>query len=191
MVEILRLATIFVDCGVEKIRLTGGEPTIRKDFVDIVSALSGLKSRGLQTIGVTTNGIALRRKLLPLKNAGLDQINISLDTLDPFKFTLMTRRNGHEAVLNSLYSAVDLGFSSVKLNMVVINGVNHKEVVDFVNLTKDLPITVRFIEYMPFDGIIMTIETLTGTFFRKQMEYPKIYTLQGSFPINSNRLSHD
>ncbi|KAI8896514.1 molybdopterin synthase [Globomyces pollinis-pini] len=150
--EITKLAKLFVQQGIDKIRLTGGEPTIRKDFVDVVYELNKLKDIGLKSIGVTTNGIALKRKLPALKENGLNQINISLDTLDPFKFELMTRRKGHDVVLNSIKMAVDLNFDAVKLNVVVINKVNDQEVIDFVNLTKDLPIYVRFIEYMPFDG---------------------------------------
>ena len=138
----------------KKIRLTGGEPTIRKDFVEIVQGLNTLRDLGLEKIGVTTNGIALKRKLPRLKEAGLDQINISLDTLDPMKFELLTRRRGHEAVLSSIYQSIDLGFEAIKLNVVVMNKVNDSEVIDFVNLTKELPINVRFIEYMPFGGLI-------------------------------------
>ena len=138
--------------GITKIRLTGGEPTIRKDFISIVERLNGLREFGLQKIGVTTNGIALHRKLGALKSAGMDQINLSLDTLDPLKFELMTRRLGHDKVLASLYGAIDAGFETVKLNVVVIKGVNDMEVLDFVELTRELPISVRFIEYMPFDG---------------------------------------
>jgi GTP 3',8-cyclase / cyclic pyranopterin monophosphate synthase len=153
--EIMKLARLFVGQGVKKIRLTGGEPTIRKDFIEIVQGLNSLKDLGLEKIGVTTNGIALKRKLPSLKEAGLDQLNISLDTLDPMKFELLTRRRGHETVLSSVYQAVDLGFEAVKLNVVVMNKVNDSEVVDFVNLTKDLPINVRFIEYMPFGGTLV------------------------------------
>jgi molybdenum cofactor biosynthesis enzyme MoaA len=155
--EIMKLARLFVGQGVKKIRLTGGEPTIRKDFVEIVRGLNSLKTLGLEKIGVTTNGIALKRKLPSLKEAGLDQLNISLDTLDPMKFELLTRRRGHETVLSSVYQAVDLGFEAVKLNVVVMNKVNDSEVVDFVNLTKDLPINVRFIEYMPFGGTFCSL----------------------------------
>ncbi|KAJ3341270.1 hypothetical protein HDU91_000726 [Kappamyces sp. JEL0680] len=151
--EIYRLASLFVGEGVKKIRLTGGEPTIRKDLLEIIKLLNSLKGSGLETIGMTTNGIALKRKLPLLKEHGLDHLNISLDTLDPFKFQLMTRRQGHDAVLASIHQAVDLDFAAVKINVVVINKVNSSEVLDFVRLTKDLPITVRFIEYMPFDGM--------------------------------------
>ena len=117
-----------------------------------MEGLNELRKDGLKKIGVTTNGITLYRKLQALKLAGMDQINISLDTLDPLKFELMTRRLGHDKVLKSIYGAIDTGFEVVKLNVVVIKGVNDMEVMDFVELTRDLPISVRFIEYMPFDG---------------------------------------
>ena len=107
---------------------------------------------GLQSIGMTTNGIALFRKLELLKSAGLNALNISLDTLDPYQFQLMTRRKGLDAVLKSLDKAVSLNFDALKLNMVVIKGVNHEEILSFVEMTRNLPIYVRFIEYMPFDG---------------------------------------
>lgn len=149
--EIERLASIFVRSGVTKIRLTGGEPTIRPDFLDIVARLDRLRANGLQKIGVTTNGIILHRSLDALKEAGLDQINVSLDTLDPHKFVLMTRRKGLERVLKSVHGAVDAGFET-KLNVVVIRKVNDMEICDFVDMTRELPLTVRFIEYMPFDG---------------------------------------
>ncbi|KAI9338530.1 hypothetical protein BDR26DRAFT_935258 [Obelidium mucronatum] len=151
--EILRLASIFVkDCGVEKIRLTGGEPTVRKDLLDIVDGLNQLRQHGLTSIGMTTNGLALKSKLPQLKEAGLDHLNISLDTLSPHMFELLTRRRGHQSVLDSVYAALDTGFSSVKLNNVVMNGINDHEVVDFVELTRNNDLYVRFIEYMPFDG---------------------------------------
>jgi cyclic pyranopterin phosphate synthase len=92
--EILHLARLFVMHGVDKIRLTGGEPTVRKDLVDLVGKLASLRSHGLRTIAVTSNGIALRRKLPQLVTNGLNLLNLSLDTLDPFKFRLITRREG-------------------------------------------------------------------------------------------------
>ncbi|KAI8587687.1 molybdenum cofactor biosynthesis protein 1 [Geranomyces variabilis] len=150
--EILKLAHIFVSEGVTKIRLTGGEPTVRKDLLDIMDGLNALRPLGLEAIGMTTNALALKRKLPALKARGLDQLNISLDTLDPFKFELMTRRRGFEHVMDSIHAAVAEGFHPVKLNAVVIKNVNDMEVVRFVELTKDLPIYVRFIEYMPFGG---------------------------------------
>ncbi|KAI8822527.1 molybdenum cofactor biosynthesis protein 1 [Fimicolochytrium jonesii] len=150
--EILRLARMFVEEGVTKIRLTGGEPTVRRDLMDVISGLNELRPLGLKAIGITTNAIALKRKLPMLKANGLDQLNISLDTLDAHKFVLMTRRPGFQNVIDSIKEAVALGFEPVKLNAVVIKNVNDDEVVKFIAMTKDLPIYVRFIEYMPFGG---------------------------------------
>lgn len=148
--EILRLARLFVEAGVTKIRLTGGEPTVRKDLLPLVSQLSALG--GLETLAITTNGIKLDKKLPALKEAGLNAINISLDTLRPDRFAVITRREGHSRVMRSIDAAVQLGYDPVKVNVVVMRGVNDDEVADFVQLTRDRPINVRFIEYMPFDG---------------------------------------
>ncbi|KAJ1657384.1 hypothetical protein IWQ61_003204 [Dispira simplex] len=150
--EIVYLAAIFVKQGVTKIRLTGGEPTIRKDFVDLVGHLNLLRSWGLQSLAVTTNGIALRRKLPQLVENGLDGINFSLDTLNPLQFQLLTRRKGMERVLESIQMASEYPQLNVKINCVVMRQINEREVPDFVQYTQYRPITVRFIEYMPFDG---------------------------------------
>ncbi|KAJ3394939.1 Molybdenum cofactor synthesis protein 1 [Lobulomyces angularis] len=150
--EILKLASIFVKQGVTKIRLTGGEPTVRKDLFDIIAGLNDLKLIGLESIGITTNGIALERKLPKLKELGLDNINISLDTLDKFKFELLTRRKGFEMVLRNIDKSLELGFNQVKINTVIINKLNNEDVEKFIYLTKEKKVYVRFIEYMPFDG---------------------------------------
>ncbi|XP_054816622.1 GTP 3',8-cyclase, mitochondrial-like isoform X2 [Prosopis cineraria] len=154
--EIMRLANLFVSSGVNKIRLTGGEPTVRKDIEDICWDLSSLK--GLKTLAMTTNGIALARKLPKLKECGLTSVNISLDTLVPAKFEFMTRRKGHEKVMSSVNTAVDLGYNPV--NCVVMRGFNDDEICDFVELTRGKPINVRFIEFMPFDGNVWNVKKL-------------------------------
>uniref|UniRef100_A0A8C0GW27 Molybdenum cofactor biosynthesis protein 1 n=1 Tax=Chelonoidis abingdonii TaxID=106734 RepID=A0A8C0GW27_CHEAB len=148
--EIITLARLFVKEGVDKIRLTGGEPLIRPNVVDIVGQL--YKLEGLQTIAVTTNGINLARLLPRLKEAGLDAINISLDTLVPAKFEFIVRRKGFHKVMEGINKAVELGYNPVKVNCVVMRGLNEDELLDFVVLTKNQPLDVRFIEYMPFDG---------------------------------------
>ncbi|OWM67624.1 GTP 3',8-cyclase, mitochondrial isoform X2 [Punica granatum] len=158
--EIIRLADLFVAAGVEKIRLTGGEPTIRKDIEDICLQLSNLK--GLKTLAMTTNGITLARKLPKLKECGLTSINISLDTLIPAKFEFMTRRKGHEKVMEAINAAIDLGYDPVKVNCVVMRGFNDDEIVDFVELTRDKPVNVRFIEFMPFDGNVWNVKKLVS-----------------------------
>ncbi|XP_015713006.2 molybdenum cofactor biosynthesis protein 1 isoform X1 [Coturnix japonica] len=148
--EIITLAGLFVKEGVEKIRLTGGEPLIRPDVVDIVGQL--YKLEGLKTIAVTTNGINLARLLPRLKEAGLNAINISLDTLVPAKFEFIVRRKGFHKVMEGIHKATELGYRPVKVNCVVMRGLNEDELLNFVDFTKDLPLDVRFIEYMPFDG---------------------------------------
>lgn len=156
--EIIHLANLFVSSGVDKIRLTGGEPTIRKDIEDICFQLSNLK--GLKTLAMTTNGIVLAKKLPKLKECGLSSINISLDTLVPAKFEFMTRRKGHERVMESINLAVELGYNPVKVNCVVMRGINDDEICDFVELTREKPINVRFIEFMPFDGNVWNVKKL-------------------------------
>ncbi|KAK9863161.1 hypothetical protein WJX84_009071 [Apatococcus fuscideae] len=148
--EILHLAGLFADAGVTKIRLTGGEPTVKQDIEDVVASLASLP--GITDVGLTSNGLALSRKLPRLQAAGMNLLNISLDTLRPERFEQMTRRKGHDRVLRSIQHAIDLGYDPVKVNVVVMRGVNDDEIADFVELTRNLPINVRFIEYMPFDG---------------------------------------
>ncbi|CAA0808880.1 Cyclic pyranopterin monophosphate synthase-mitochondrial [Striga hermonthica] len=156
--EIIRLANLFVSSGVTKIRLTGGEPTVRKDIEEICLQLSRLS--GLKTLAMTTNGIVLANKLPRLKECGLSLLNISLDTLVPAKFEFMTRRKGHERVLKSIDAAIELGYNPVKVNCVVMRGFNDDEICDFVELTREKPINVRFIEFMPFDGNIWNVKKL-------------------------------
>ncbi|CAH1263454.1 MOCS1 [Branchiostoma lanceolatum] len=150
--EVVTLARLFVSQGVNKIRLTGGEPLVRPDVVDIVSELNKLRSLGLETIAMTTNALTLKRKLPQLHEAGLNLLNISLDTLVPAKFQFITRRKGWEKVMEGLEKALELGYNPVKLNCVVMRGVNEEEICDFVAMTEKKALDVRFIEYMPFDG---------------------------------------
>lgn len=150
--EILHLARLFVSQGVTKIRLTGGEPTVRPDIVELVQSLGQLKQYGLESLAMTSNGIALKRKLPALVQGGLDTLNVSLDTLDPHLFQVMTRRKGFDKVTGAIDEAVRLGMPHVKLNTVVMRGINDQEVLNFVAYTKNHPVNVRFIEYMPFDG---------------------------------------
>ncbi|CAH3119144.1 unnamed protein product [Porites lobata] len=148
--EIIALARLFVKEGVDKIRLTGGEPLVRKDIVELCEELGRIE--GLKTLAMTTNGITLSRKLPQLKDAGLNLLNISLDTLVPQKFEFITRRKGWHKVMESTDCALELGYDPVKVNCVVMRGMNEDEVCNFVSLTQNKPLDVRFIEYMPFDG---------------------------------------
>ncbi|KAE8749840.1 hypothetical protein FOCC_FOCC003308 [Frankliniella occidentalis] len=148
--EIVHLARLFVKQGVDKIRLTGGEPTVRKDVTEIVGRLNELD--GLRTIAMTTNGLTLTRQLVNLQKAGLNLLNISLDTLQPARYEQVTRRKGWERVIAGIDLAIQLGFEPVKVNCVVMRGFNDDEISDFARFTLDRKVDVRFIEYMPFTG---------------------------------------
>ncbi|EDW78908.2 uncharacterized protein Dwil_GK11297, isoform A [Drosophila willistoni] len=147
--ELIRLARIFVEQGVRKIRLTGGEPTIRRDIVDIVAEMKALPQ--LEHIGITTNGLVLTRLLPSLQRAGLDSLNISLDSLRKERFERITRRKGWERVIAGIDLAIQLGYRP-KVNCVLMRNFNEDEICDFVEFTRDRPVDVRFIEYMPFSG---------------------------------------
>ena len=154
--EIVYLSALFVSQGVTKIRLTGGEPTIRKDIVPLMQQVGDLRNRGLRELCLTTNGITLHRKLDAMAEAGLTGVNLSLDTLDPFQFQIMTRRKGFEAVVRSIdrileMNRLDAGIK-LKINCVVMRGINEREIIPFVEMGREKDIEVRFIEYMPFDG---------------------------------------
>ncbi|CAF0730686.1 unnamed protein product [Adineta steineri] len=150
--EILRLVRIFtLYGGVNKIRLTGGEPTIRKDLIDIIRGIRAYPT--MKTIGITTNGVLLHRFLEPLAEAGLNSLNISLDTLIKEKFEFLARRAAFTRVITNIRLALDMPklYPLVKINCVVMQGINTDELNDFIELTRDQPnLAVRFIEYMPF-----------------------------------------
>lgn len=148
--EVVYLAKLFVSAGVNKIKLTGGEPLVRPDIKRIVEQLGAID--GLQQLGLTTNGLLLKQKLPDLQKAGLHALNISLDTLIPAKFEFISRRSGWNRVIEAVDLALKLGYNPVKINCVVMKGLNDDEICDFVALTENKNIDVRFIEYMPFDG---------------------------------------
>jgi molybdenum cofactor biosynthesis protein A len=145
--EIFSIAQTFVENGVDKIRLTGGEPLLRKDFPEIASKLATL---GV-SLSITTNGILIDRHIEVLKQYQITKINLSLDTLVSSKFHSITLRNQFEKVIDNLHLLLNNDFK-VKVNVVLMKGFNENEIVDFVKLTQFLPISVRFIEFMPFAG---------------------------------------
>jgi cyclic pyranopterin phosphate synthase len=147
--EITRLTGILAGLGIEKIRLTGGEPLIRPEVEKLVAALS--KIDRIKKVGMTTNGLLLGDKAEQLKRAGLQSVNVSLDTLKPGKFKLITGVDGFVRVQASLQAARDAGLE-VKINMVVIRGWNDGELEDFVEFAMAEGYNVRFIEFMPLDG---------------------------------------
>lgn len=145
--EIEILATEFVKLGVNKIRFTGGEPLVRKDFDNIAARLSKLNCE----MAITTNGILVDQYINTFKNYGISKINISIDSLKEDKFNSITRRDYFNRVMNNIELLFSQGFFP-KLNVVVIRGVNDDELIDFIGLTKEWNTTVQFIEYMPFQG---------------------------------------
>ncbi|MES2881255.1 MAG: GTP 3',8-cyclase MoaA [Bacteroidota bacterium] len=145
--EIETLAKIFVAQGVKKIRLTGGEPLVRKDAPKIIEALGKLPVE----LAITTNGTRLHEMLPVLKDASLSTINVSLDTLQPDKFLLVTRRDLFQQVRSNIELLLQHHFT-VKINVVVMKGFNDNEINDFIAWTKHMPVQIRFIEFMPFSG---------------------------------------
>lgn len=161
--EVKRIARVFVQMGVKKIRLTGGEPTLRKDLVDIVRYLDSLRGEGLESIGITTNGLVLARSLPELVAAGLTHVNISIDSLLPDRFASISRQS--PKTLARVLATIDdaLRYApqlKVKLNVVVIKGMNDDEVASFVEMTRHRNLDVRFIEYMPFNSNAWSTQAL-------------------------------
>ena len=154
--EISYLSSLFVSQGVTKIRLTGGEPTIHPQILPIVQEIGLLRKNGLKDIGITTNGLTLARKLDAIVEAGVNAINLSLDTTDPFQFEIMTRRKGFDQVIKTINRILEMKRAGVdlklKINAVMIRGLNDAQLLPFVEMTRNQDLEVRFIEYMPFDG---------------------------------------
>lgn len=147
--EIIRLSSILASLGVEKIRLTGGEPLVRPSLENLTKSIR--KIRHIKSVGLTTNGLLLSDKIDALKSSGLDSVNISLDSFKEDRFRMMTGINGLNKVISSIQKARDAGLN-VKINTVVVRGWNDDEVVEFANFARRTGITVRFIEFMPLDG---------------------------------------
>ena len=148
--ELERLIRVALALGVSKVRLTGGEPLVRKGLIDFIRRLR--RFEGLKTLTMTSNGILLGQYAEELKNAGLDYLNISLDTLNAEKFRSITRFNHLDMVLQGIENARNAGFSLIKVNVVSIRDFNDDEVFDFVEFANRCGLMVRFIEYMPFPG---------------------------------------
>ena len=145
--EIYSIAKIFVNLGVTKIRLTGGEPLVRKDFPRILERLSSLNV----DLSITTNAVSIDRYLIQLKKAQVETINVSLDTLDAEKYQKITFRNYFNRVYQNILTLIAEGFK-VKINAVLMRGINEDEILSFIKFTKNLPVVFRFIEFMPFNG---------------------------------------
>lgn len=148
--EILRLVHLFTSLGFDKFRLTGGEPTVRARVVNLVQEIAAVP--GVNSLSMTTNGVLLSKLAAPLKAAGLQRVNVSLDTLDPHKFKQLTRWGSFEQVWDGIQAAQQAGLAPVKINTVVVRGYNEEDVASLAALTQDNPWQIRFIEMMPFAG---------------------------------------
>ncbi|WP_418604105.1 GTP 3',8-cyclase MoaA [Hwangdonia sp.] len=162
--EIYDIARTFVKHGVTKIRLTGGEPLIRKDIPIILEKLATLPVE----LSITSNAVIIDKFIDVLKVSGVKNINVSLDSLDEEKFKHITRRNEFKKVYNNILLLIKEGFN-VKLNAVLMKGFNDNEIIDFIKFTEDLPISVRFIEFMPFDGNKWDISKMVS--YKEVMDY--------------------
>jgi cyclic pyranopterin phosphate synthase len=146
--EIVRLVRIAVSMGISKVRITGGEPLVRKDVLSLCESISRVP--GLRSLSLTTNGVLLSDFAVGLLQAGIRRINVSLDTLKPERFAKITGKDLHSQVWAGIMAAEKAGISPVKLNAVIMCGVNEDEIEDLARLTFQFPFHVRFIEFMPF-----------------------------------------
>ena len=177
--EIARLVSILADLGIERIRLTGGEPLLRPNLENLIIGLTKIK--GIKSISMTTNGVLFGKKARALKAAGLEGVNISLDTFRPARFKEITGINSINKVIEAINAAERVGLN-VKINTVVIRGWNDDEIVDFANFARDTGHIVRFIEFMPLDGSGIWQSNLVYT--KREMIDLITRNLGGIVPLN-------
>ncbi len=182
--EVVFFVGLFARLGFHKFRLTGGEPTVRAHIVDLVERIA--HTPGVHSLSMTTNGVLLTRLAQPLAKAGLQRVNISLDTLDPQKFRRLTRWGHLEDVWEGIRAAEEAGLTPVKLNSVIVRGYNESDAVDLARLTYDHPWQVRFIEMMPFAGAteLQTTQMVTAADVQQRIEY----SLGKLEPLNNGEL---
>jgi len=149
--EIFHLVKIFTKIGIKKIRITGGEPLIRRNLSYLIGKISELQE--IKDIAITTNGILLKELINELYNAGLKRVNVSLDTLKADRFERITKMNGLVKVISGIERCLELGLTPIKINTVLMKGVNDDEIIDFVRMTEKNPFHIRFIEYMPWGRV--------------------------------------
>lgn len=171
--EIHRIVRLFADCGVDRVRLTGGEPLVRKDITSLIARLAA--TEGVRELTLTTNGVLLQQMAEELKAAGLDRINVSIDSLEASSYKQITGYDFSSKVVRGIEKAIEVGLQPVKINAVILRGINHSQVAALAGMSVDLPVTVRFIEYcptsndtqpaeeyMPYDEIRKIIENAFG-----------------------------
>jgi cyclic pyranopterin phosphate synthase len=159
--EIVYLTEIFVNLGITKLRVTGGEPMVRRDVESLIRQLAGIE--GVEDLAMTTNAHFLRGRAQGLKDAGLERITVSLDSLTPDRFALLTGRNELAQVLDGIDAAIEAGLQPVKVNCVAIRGINDDQALRFAEFAREKGVRVRFIEFMPLDN---------GKIWRREMVVP-------------------
>ncbi|MHC4144984.1 MAG: GTP 3',8-cyclase MoaA [Planctomycetota bacterium] len=145
--EIRRIVRLFVKCGIRKVRLTGGEPLVRKDIVELVRELAGID--GIEQLALTTNGVLLEPMAGQLKEAGLQRVNISVDSAQRQSYKHITRYDLLPEVTKGIHKAIEVGFTAVKINAVILKGINESEIPALARMSTGMPLAVRFIEYCP------------------------------------------
>jgi len=168
--EIFLLTRLFASLGFNKVRLTGGEPTVRANVVNLVRGIAS--TEGIQSVSMTTNGLLLSKLARPLVEAGLQRVNVSIDTLNPEKFHRLTRWGKVQDVWDGILAAEQAGLAPIKLNAMVVRGYNEEDVVELARLTLDHPWQMRFIEMMPFAGAtdLQTSQAVTAAEIKERIE---------------------
>ena len=168
--EIVRVVRVTAEMGVDRIRITGGEPLVRSQLAELVSMIKSVP--GINDVALTTNGLLLGDQVKELKDAGLDRLNVSLDTIDPVVFERITRRKGLEKVLQGIEAAKQVGFEKIRVNAVAITGISESEIVPLAEFARRESLELRFIEFMPLDGDEQwdTKQVLTGEQLRSIIE---------------------
>lgn len=191
--EIAEVVRVVAGMGIRKIRLTGGEPLVRKNLEQLVAMIANIP--GIEDIALTTNGMFLAPKAKALKEAGLTRVNISMDSLQPDRFKMITRGGDVRKVLNSIDACEEAGLSPIKLNVVLMKGLNDDEIADFIRLTLNRDIHVRFIEYMPighndaaWKKLYLPLARVKEVCAEQQWDYGSEAAIQGNGPSENYRL---
>lgn len=182
--DIARLINVAVEIGIRKIRITGGEPLVRKNITGLIRCISEVPE--IDDVAITTNGVLFNSMADELKSAGLDRVNFSLDTMVPEKFKYITRRDELAEVTKSVFRALELGLEPVKINTVVIKGFNDDELMDFADLAYRYPLNIRFIEFMPIGDLLFWKKERIVTALQIQEKIAQKYQLTPARYIKGN-----
>lgn len=190
--ELGRLVKVAARIGIRKVRLTGGEPLVRRNISNLIAEIAAIPK--ISDIAITTNGVFFADMAEELKKAGLNRVNFSLDSLDPKRFQYITSRGNLNDVIRSIAKAMEMGMGPIKINTVVMKGINDHEILDFVELAKKMPLHVRFIEFMPVGDLpfyktdrVVTVDDI-GQIIRQKYELTKSAAIQGNGPAKSYQI---